>query len=420
LGAFFKECAVPQPSSTEERFPPETAPQHGGAAPAVDHDPYAAIRPFRDDEVRPVIDRLLHSQDFLLAMARLRLGDGARHFAWLLRPLLRAYLARQLRGVSSVLDFQLRIRRYVERMIDDSTAGFSVSGLEALDPGRAYLFVSNHRDIAMDPAFTNYALHRAGHDTLRIAIGDNLLTQPWVADLMRLNKSFIVRRSVSGPRELLAASRQLAGYIRHSIEVDNVPVWIAQREGRAKDGVDRTEPAVIKMLALSRDKGRESFAAHIAGLRIVPVSISYELDPCDAIKAAELWQRDTTGHYEKAEQEDVASIGRGIAGSKGHVHVHFGAPLAADHDSAEGVAAAIDAQVIHAYRLHPTNIFAYRWLYDDADLSLLEVAAGSCSEAGFRARVEALPEEHRRYALAGYANPVLGKLALPEGERPAS
>jgi hypothetical protein len=364
---------VPQPSSTEERFPPETAPQHGGAAPAVDHDPYAAIRPFRDDEVRPVIDRLLHSQDFLLAMARLRLGDGARHFAWLLRPLLRAYLARQLRGVSSVLDFQLRIRRYVERMIDDSTAGFSVSGLEALDPGRAYLFVSNHRDIAMDPAFTNYALHRAGHDTLRIAIGDNLLTQPWVADLMRLNKSFIVRRSVSGPRELLAASRQLAGYIRHSIEVDNVPV-----------------------------------------------SISYELDPCDAIKAAELWQRDTTGHYEKAEQEDVASIGRGIAGSKGHVHVHFGAPLAADHDSAEGVAAAIDAQVIHAYRLHPTNIFAYRWLYDDADLSLLEVAAGSCSEAGFRARIEALPEEHRRYALAGYANPVLGKLALPEGERPAS
>jgi hypothetical protein len=139
-----------------------------------------------------------------------------------------------------------------------------VSGLESLDTDRAYLFISNHRDIAMDPAFTNYALHRAGHETLRIAIGDNLLTEPWVADLMRLNKSFIVQRSASGPRELLAASRLLSRYIRHSLQVDNVPVWIAQREGRAKDGVDRTEPAVIKMLSLSRDKQSRSLSERIS------------------------------------------------------------------------------------------------------------------------------------------------------------
>ncbi len=293
-------------------------------------DPFAAIRPFNDAEVRPTIDGLLRSPDFLTALLRLRLGEPARYFAWLLRPLLAAYLRRQLRDVHGVDDLQNKIKVYVENMIENTTAGFTVSGLEHLDGDRAHLFISNHRDITMDPAFTNYALHCAGHRTLRIAIGDNLLTEQWVADLMRLNKSFIVQRSARGPRELLAASKLLAQYIRESVQTDNEPVWIAQREGRAKDGVDRTEPAIIKMLSLSRDRKNESFGDHIASLRIVPVAISYELDPCDDLKARELAERAQTGSYAKADHEDFCYYYYSNNNSNynnTHTHTHTLVPL---------------------------------------------------------------------------------------------
>ncbi len=366
-------------------------------------DPFAAIRPFNDDEVRRVIDRLLRSPDFLTALLRLRMGEGSRAFAYLLRPLLSLYLRWQLRHIRSVDDLQLFIKRYVENMIRDTTAGLSVSGLDALDAGRAYLFISNHRDITIDPAMTNYALHLAGHRTLRIAIGDNLLTESWVADLMRLNKSFIVQRSARGPRELLAASKLLSSYIRTSVREDNEPVWIAQREGRAKDGIDRTEPAIIKMLSLSRDRKSEEFGEHIASLRIVPVSISYELDPCDALKAHELAQREATGSYAKADREDVTSIGRGIAGSKGRVHVAFGEPLGSEFTTPAEVAAAIDAQILRNYRLRPTNLWAYEALHGTLSHKP-EIHEGSCSERAFRERIDAMPEAERPYALAAYAN----------------
>ncbi|WP_439102107.1 1-acyl-sn-glycerol-3-phosphate acyltransferase [Congregibacter sp.] len=374
-------------------------------------DPFAAIRPYNDGEVRPAIDRLLGSEDFLKAMLRLRFGSWILSFAPLLRPFARFYLRRQFADVDGVHELQMRVKVYVERMIEDTTAGLTVSGLEHLDPERAHLFISNHRDIAMDPALTNYALHRAGHQTLRIAIGDNLLKEQWVADLMRLNKSFIVQRSVSGPRELLANSKLLARYIRSSVQEDNVPIWIAQREGRAKDGRDRTEAAIIKMLSLSRDKQKESFGDHVASLRIVPVAISYELDPCDAMKARELSQRQSAGDYQKSEQEDVASIGQGIAGNKGRVHVHFGTPLGSDFESPAEVATAIDAQIIQGYRLRPVNLWAYQALEGAADPGL-EIAEGSCSKKIFDERVEAMSEDERPFALASYANALRSLLEL--------
>ena len=380
-------------------------------------DPFADIRPYRDDEVEAVLARLLADREFLDALARLRLGGLAGVGAPLWRYLVARALRRELAGVTDVHGMQMVIKVYLERMIESSTGGLSVSGLDQLDPARPYLFMSNHRDIAMDPAFTNYALHREGHDTIRIAIGDNLLTKPWVSDLMRLNKSFLVKRSVSGPRELLAASRQLASYIRHSLQDEAAPVWIAQREGRAKDGIDRTEPAVIKMLSLSRDKKQESFGEHISGLNIVPVAISYELDPCDALKARELHQLATEGHYEKGEQEDVESIGQGISGDKGQVHVTFGTPLAGDFDSPEAVAAEVDRQVIQGYCLHPTNLFAYRMLHgEDVSLpSALYEEGGQVSREQFDARIDAMPEAHRPYALAIYANAIDSKLTAMAG-----
>ena len=375
-------------------------------------DPFADIRPYRDEEVPEVLARLTRDPELLDSLASLRLQGLFRRMPGLARWLVRLGLARQLRGVNDVHGMQMVIKSYMEGMIESTSGGFSVSGLDQLDADRAYLFMSNHRDIAMDPAFTNYALHQGGHQTVRIAIGDNLLTKPWVSDLMRLNKSFIVKRSVSGPRELLAASRNLANYIQYSLREESAPVWIAQREGRAKDGLDRTEPAVIKMLGMSRDKASQGFGEHIASLGIVPVSISYELDPCDALKANELHQLASTGTYEKGEQEDVASIGQGISGNKGRVHVSFGTPLGSEFESAAEVAAEIDRQVIAQYCLHPTNLFAYDMLYGDhaPKPQDLYVEEGDCGREEFEQRINALPEVHRPYALAIYANAVVSKL----------
>ena len=375
-------------------------------------DPFADIRPYRDGEVADVLARLLREPELTDSLAKLRLPRFSAVLPGLARWLVRWGLGRQVRGVSDVYGMQMIIKTYVEGVIESSTGGFSVSGLDKLDASRPYLFMSNHLDIAMDPAFTNYALHKGGHDTVRIAIGDNLLTKSWVSDLMRLNKSFIVKRSVSGPRELLAASKNLANYIQYSLGTENSSVWIAQREGRAKDGIDRTEPVIIKMLGMSRNKAEQSFGEHVAGLAIVPVAISYELDPCDALKAHELSELASTGTYEKGEQEDVASIGHGIAGSKGQVHVSLGEPLGDGFENADDVATEIDRQIVDQYCLHPTNLYAYDLLYGEhaPKPENVYVEQGDCSRESFEERINALPEAHRPYALAIYANAVVSKM----------
>lgn len=368
-------------------------------------DRFAEIRPYDDHEVMPVINRLKSDTELLDSIINLRLGGRALWSVPLLRPLVRWGLGRQLRSVKNVASFQSLVRSYMDRMIESSTAGFVVSGLEELEEG-AYLFVSNHRDIALDPAFTNYALHTRGRETCRIAIGDNLLSKPWIADLMRINKSFIVKRAVHGPRQLLAASKLLSEYIATSINDDLSPVWIAQREGRAKNGLDATEPAVIKMLLLGRDKTL-TFGDSLAKLRIVPVSISYELDPCDAMKSHELTTLARDGSYKKAEHEDARSIAVGISGAKGMVHIRFGAVLGNHFESVDQVVAEIDRQVTRNYQLHPTNIWAWQRLHPGQDLPAgLSVSKGSISRAEFDARVDALNAEEQPFLLAMYANSV--------------
>jgi len=381
-------------------------------------DSFSDIRPYRDDELNAVVQRLLGSDEFVDVVSSWRFGRLARALPWLLRPLVRAFLAWQLRNVSDIRSMQQVIKIYMDRMIGNSSSGFSSSGLQGLAPQQPHLYMSNHRDIAMDPAYTNYALYREDRDTVRIAIGDNLLTKPWVSDLMRLNKSFIVKRSLSSPREFLAATKVLSRYIQHSLLAESSPIWLAQREGRAKDGKDKTEPAIIKMLGMSRNKAEQSFREHIVSLGIVPVAISYELDPCDALKAAELYQIASQGSYEKGEQEDIASIGQGIAGDKGCVHVSFGTPLGSDPEidleTPVAVAAEVDRQVTSLYCLHPTNLYAYRMLHGEevtvpSDIYLEE---GECSRAEFEARINAMPEAHRPYALGIYANALASKIEM--------
>lgn len=380
-------------------------------------DQFADIRPYDDSEVRPVLERLLADDEFILTLGRLRLPKNASRFPALVRLLVRAILRRELRGVTDVRSLQHVVKKYMDRMIEGTTDRFTVSGLDKLSPRQAALFMSNHRDIALDPAFVNYALYHNGHETVRIAIGDNLLSKPYVSDLMRVNKSFIVRRSAKGPRQILAAYKQLSAYIRHSLQNDRNPIWIAQREGRAKDGLDRTEPAIIKMLTMSQDKATESFSEFVNALHIVPISISYEFDPCDAAKARELYERAQHGSYQKAEHEDLRSIALGISGAKGDVHVSFGTPVNGDFDSAEAVAAAVDRQIIDLYVLHPTNFFAYRELYGTFPAlpcgprgELFDPANYADVGVVFAARIGGMPAEHRAQALAIYANPIVSKL----------
>ncbi|UYG09343.1 1-acyl-sn-glycerol-3-phosphate acyltransferase [Halomonas sp. M4R1S46] len=376
------------------------------------NDPWAEIRPYQDDEVAEVLQRLASDPELLDALTRFRLPRLARILPRLSRALASFAIRREVRGVTSVRAFQGRIAGYMERMIRTSTTDFRADGLERLDPQAAYLFIGNHRDISLDPAFVNYALYLAGRDTVRIAIGDNLLKKPYVTDLMRLNKSFIVPRSARGKRAMLAAYQKLSAYIRHSITEDNHSIWMAQREGRAKDGIDRTDPAIVKMLTMAR-RGQDRQAGigeAIAELRVVPVSISYEFDPCDTQKARELYSVHERGNYEKSEFEDISSIVAGITGHKGRVHLRFGTPLSADFDTPEAVAEEIDRQVLAGYHLFPSHYLALEALGDAPELvDLGEVT--DADRARFQARLAEVPEELRAWWLAQYANPVRSRAA---------
>ena len=374
------------------------------------------IRPYHDDEVRPSLDRILADPELIDAVARLKFPRLNSWAGGLLRPLVKRALVKQLAGVNSVRGFQDVVEKYMARMIRNTTSALTVSGLEHLDPQQAYLFISNHRDIAMDPAFVNWSLYHSDCNTLRIAIGDNLLTKPYVSDLMRLNKSFIVNRSAKAPREKLKAAKHLSAYIYHSIVNENSNIWIAQREGRAKDGHDKTNSAVIGMLTINRPKTQE-FSDYVKALHIVPVSISYEFDPCDAAKARELYHQRTSGSYQKEQHEDVKSIAMGIAGQKGHVHIAFGEVLKEDYMDADEVVAEIDRQVLSNYVLHSSNCFAYQMLhgtvpkvnYSDKNVPFVPEKLAEQRQQ-FELRMQAIPTEYRELVLAMYANPVLSKL----------
>ncbi|OAZ96183.1 MULTISPECIES: 1-acyl-sn-glycerol-3-phosphate acyltransferase [Halomonadaceae] len=373
-------------------------------------DPWADIRPYMDHEVADVLAKLSRDNELLNALTRFRLPRLARWAPPLARAIASHAVRREVKDVTSVREFQMRIASYMVRMIRTTTDAFEVTGLDKLDPASAYLFIGNHRDISLDPAFVNYALYQADRDTVRIAIGDNLLKKPYVTDLMRLNKSFIVPRSARGKRAMLAAYQKLSAYIRHSVTEDQHSIWMAQREGRAKNGIDRTDPAIIKMLTIaSRTSNRDvQFGDAIAELKLVPVSISYEYDPCDLQKAQELHDIDTKGHYAKSEFEDISSIVAGITGTKGRVQLRFGTPVGADMATPDEVAAEIDRQVIGGYRLFPSHYLALEALGDAPELVARRTITREDRDR-FNERLASVPEALRPYWLAQYANPVKHK-----------
>ena len=373
--------------------------------------PFDSIRPYHDHEVAEVLQRLAADPAFLDVLIRYRYPALASSLGWLLRPLFGWRLRKEIRGIDTVAGLQRLVAPYVERSVVKATDGISYSGIEQLVPDQPYLYLANHRDIVMDPAYVNYALYQAGIDTPRLAIGDNLLQKPFVSDLMRLNKSFIVRRSPGTRKEKLEAFLQLSSYINHSLLEEHCSIWIAQAEGRAKDGNDRTDSAILKMFHVSR---RElEFADAVASLNLTPVAISYEYDPCDLDKARELHVRATTGSYEKQPGEDDASIARGITGYKGRVHVHFGTPITNGFADARQLAACIDQVIWQGYRLYPVNYLAWhQWQERDRSLPVppVEQVFGADeigkAQAVWEERLQQCPPEHRPYLVMQYANPL--------------
>lgn len=363
----------------------------------TEQDPFADIRPYHDNEVPAAIERLIADRDFIHAILHYRFPHASGPFGWLLKPLIRFWLQRKLAKIKTVADVQLLVADFMDRMIKTSTSAVTSSGMEQLESGKAYLFISNHRDIAMDPALVNWCLHKRGLDTVRIAIGDNLLKKPCATELMRLNKSFIVKRSAKGPRELMKSLGQLSAYIRHSLE-QNHSIWIAQREGRAKDGNDQTDAAILKMFYMEGKKQQLIFADYMASLNIVPVCISYENDPCDSDKVNELLQKQQHGQYQKGEFEDIDSIVKGIVGFKGRVHVAFGKPLTAEYQNADELADAIDQAIWQLYQLYPVNYAAA-----GVDYPSLDPAAVAC----WQQKLQTVKEEAQPLMQQLYAAPVL-------------
>ncbi len=375
------------------------------------------IRPYLDHEVRQVVDSLLKDTELSVAIARYRFPRWFAFFPGFVTRLVQSYLRKETTQINSIHDVQIIVEKYLHNLIERTSTSLTNDGLEQLDNSSPYLFISNHRDITLDPALVNYMLYHQGFNTLQIAIGDNLLKRPFLSDLMRLNKSFLVKRGLQG-REKLKESKRLSAYIHHCIgQGENV--WIAQREGRAKDGLDRTEAAIIKMLHLAkRDKGNKAALAEtINALNIVPVSISYGLDPCDEYKAEELFAIDNSGKFEKDENSDIQSILAGMIGEKGDIHVAFGQPLHVENEvTEEEIATLIDDQIITNYRLHPSNYFAFFELSPEQKnhFNLPEIFNRSKTdienlEKKFSARLAHIPVSLQPYVLSMYANPVIAK-----------
>ena len=362
---------------------------------------FEAIRPYRDDEVPAVIHALCRDPDLLRAAAVFFAPHLAAWFPWLARRLAQRFMIMRTRHLESVEDVQEWLSGYMKRVIRDTIAELSVEGLENLTPGQPYLFVSNHRDIVMDSGLISYVIHQAGHATVRSAVGDNLLSEPYAADLMRLNKSFVVDRSVSGTKAVFKSLSRTSAYIRHSLE-EGVSVWIAQREGRAKDGFDRTDRALLKMLALAYKKEITHFGALLRHVRLIPVSVSYELDPCDRRKAHELWVRQRFGSYTKPNNEDLQSMVDGIMGYKGRVHLKFSAPLDGEFENAESMAGALDRAIVEGLRIFPTQVEAAERLGMPVPAERLEALPKVTTL--FRGRIETCPAEELPFLLASYAN----------------
>ena len=323
---------------------------------------FDSIRPYCGSEVEAARDRLCQSQEFLTLFSHLTRMD-------------KDSIIHALKGIRTRNEFQQYFfGPAILSLIGSTTDGVTLEGMELVRPDLSYLFMSNHRDIILDSAILNVLLRQHGNKYTRAAIGSNLLINEWVTDLVKLNSCFVIERDVT-VREMLSSSAIRSKYIREVIEENEDSVWIAEREGRTKNGDDRAQQSLLKMLKMS---GPSNFADNFRELHLMPLSISYEWEPCDALKTQELYTR-TVGEYIKTPQDDMNSMLTGLSDYKGRVHFHISSLTEEELDSLnelpsngeriEALAAMIDHKIHANFKLWPNNYIAYDLLHSENKFS---------------------------------------------------
>jgi len=326
----------------------------------------------------------------------------------------------QLVRTYSIRDFQINfIYKALMKVLEKTSDGLTTSGFEKLEKNTAYLFISNHRDIILDTSLINASLFDHGLVMTASAIGDNLVQRNFLYTLSKLNRNFLVQRGLS-PRELLMSSKLMSEYICRLLRRENRSVWIAQREGRTKDGNDETQQGVLKMLAMGSDE--DNIIDYFRKIKIVPVSISYEYDPTDALKMPRLLAEAKQEIYKKEKNEDFITLMSGIMGQKKRIHIHVGDIINKELDAIEAendntnkqvqaLAQVIDDSILNSYMLWPTNYIAYDLLYKT------DKYADKYTEnekSLFERRLEMRIDEDNPVAVQGflamYANPVVNKM----------
>jgi 1-acyl-sn-glycerol-3-phosphate acyltransferase len=369
---------------------------------------FDSIRPFYDSEVNEALKSLLH-HPMMKAMMDFTFPEIPES-TW----------KEQLSRTHSIRDFQINfVYQSIQRVLERSSEGLTTSGFEKLEPNTSYLFISNHRDIILDTSLLNVSLFDHGLVMTASAIGDNLVQKDFLLKLSKLNRNFLVLRGLS-PRELLLSSKLMAEYMYQLLSKENRSVWIAQREGRTKDGKDATHQGVLKMIAMASDE--ENCMDFFKKLKIVPVSISYEYDPTDALKMPQLIALSKDEEYIKEKNEDFITLLSGIIGQKKRIHIHVGDILENEYDKIkvendnnnkqiQALAQVIDDSILQSYKLWPTNFIAYDilnntttfdHLYDDKERQLFE--------RRLEMRIDAENDTMKAGFLAMYANPVVNKL----------
>lgn len=322
------------------------------------------IRPYHDEEVKDVLKDLLADPEFQ-KIAKIAFSDIPFEA-----------LSQIILSCETKHDFQVHIAyKLLTNLINKFTAGVTLGGSELISKTGAYTYVSNHRDIVLDSGFLSVLLHNEGIDTVEIAIGDNLLVYPWIKKLVRVNKSFIVQRALS-MRQMLESSARMSRYMHYTIKEKKQSIWIAQREGRAKDSDDRTQESVLKMFAMG---GEGEIIDRLIEMNIVPLSLSYEYDPCDYLKAREFQLKRDNPDYRKTQEDDLLNMQTGLIGYKGRVHFHIAGCINNQLSQLDRgipkteifgrVSSLIDTQIHKNYRMYPGNYIACDLLNNSTEFS---------------------------------------------------
>lgn len=312
------------------------------------------IRPYHDEELPQIYEELIADAAFREAVSTVMPGVPFEQ------------IARQMRACKTKQEFQRAFSyNLIQNIIKEATDGVTLNHTALPDEGKNFTYISNHRDIILDSGFLSVLLADIGLDTPEIAIGDNLLIYPWIKKLVRINKSFIVQRGLS-MRQMLESSMRLSAYMHFAINRKKQSIWIAQREGRAKNSDDRTQDSVLKMLAMG---GEGSVIDRLIEMNIAPTALSYEYDPCDYLKAWEFQLKRDNPEYKKSTADDLLNMKTGLFGYKGHVHFQTGACINDELRRMDGtlpktelfarISALIDKRIHSNYRIYPNNYVAH-------------------------------------------------------------